>query len=355
MLSISFLGDISLNDSYIELYKKGVNPFGEIESLLSSFDFVAGNLECMTAGDKGENILKQPRLTTSIETLNYLNKIRLKIAFLAQNHVYDHLEDGFKKTTNFLTNHGISYLGAGYTLEEAAEPFVLTKDSISVAILNYVTRDTNPNIPDSAGIIVNMFDLDNCIHDIQKLKKKVNHIVLSLHWGGRVEGGLFPDWDQPKLARKLIDAGADLIIGHHSHTFQPYEKYKGKYIFYSLGNFCFSDYWFNGELNIMPKRRMISTIVGITFNATNYSVQTSHFSNNRVTLSKHDSYSNKVNLRNHIFKVIKSNKATWNIYYFHKQIILPFVLFFGRTDISFVAKLGRLNKYVRKKLIKPNR
>jgi len=350
MLKISFLGDISLNDNYIGLYKKGVRPFTEVSPFLNSADYVAGNFECMAAGDSGENMLKQPRLTTTVETLNYVNQIPLNIAFLAQNHAYDHLEDGFKKTTDFLNSNKIMYCGAGFSPSSAGKPLILTKNEVTVAILNYVSSDTNPNIPDNAGISVNMFEFEKCREDIIQLRQQVNHIVLSLHWGGRVEGGHYPDWDQPKLARKLIDAGADLIIGHHSHTFQPFEIYKGKYIFYSLGNFCFSDYWFNGELNVMPKRRMISTVVEISFHTNKYTVQTRHFLNNGIKLIPYDAYHKKVKLRKHVFKLLKSNKSAWFIYYFHKQAVLPLLLFFGRTDLSFSVKMQRLIKYIGKKL-----
>lgn len=349
-MKISFLGDISLNDNYIELYKKGVNPFETLEPVLGSSDFVIGNLECMAKGENGENLLKRPRLTTTVETLNYLKNIHLKVACLAQNHVYDHLEDGFTKTTAFLENNGILHLGAGFTPEEAGKPVVLRKDGVSVAVLNYVIHDTNPNMPVDSGICLNMFDLGKCKQDIHELRQNVNHIVISLHWGGRVEGGHFPDWDQPVIAHKLIDAGADLIIGHHSHTFQPYEIYKGKHTFYSLGNFCFSDYWFNGELNTMPKRRMISSIIGITFNLESYKVQTDYFLNVKVKFSRFDSYKNKIHIRNQIFRILLKYKPCWYIYYFHKQLILPFILFFSRRDLSLKVKLLRLFRYIRKKL-----
>jgi len=348
-MKVSFLGDISLNDNYIELYKEGINPFEELEPLLNSSDLVIGNLECMAMGEEGENLLKQPRLTTTAATLNYLKNIHLKVACLAHNHVYDHLEDGFRKTIDFLNQNELLYLGAGFNIQEAAKPLLLTQDEITVALLNYVTNDTNPNIPFGANVCLNMFDLGKCKQDISQLKKRVNHIVLSLHWGGRVEGGFFPDWNQPMIARELIDAGADLIIGHHSHTIQPYEVYKGKYIFYSLGNFCFSDYWFEGELNTVPKRGMVSAIIGITFTKNDYIVKTNYFLNEVSKFSSFYCYRNKVHKRNQIFKFLLGNKTIWNIYYLHKQLVLPFVLFFSRKDLTLRVKLLRLFRYINRK------
>jgi len=348
-MKISFLGDISLNDNYIELYKKGIDPFKEVEPLLSSCDYVVGNLECMAKGELGENLLKQPRLTTTVETLNYLKNIHLKVASLAQNHVYDHLEDGFNKTTQFLDDNAILHTGAAHSIEEASMPAIITKNGISIALLNYVTKDTNPNLPPDAKIYLNIFDLEKCKQDIEKLKQKVNHIVLLLHWGGRVEGGLFPDWDQPKIARELIDAGADLIVGHHSHTIQPFEIYKGKYIFYSLGNFCFSDYWFNDELNIMTKRRMRSIIIQVDFSQIGYQLQEDYFINTIDRFIKYDAYKNKIRFRNRIFKILMRTKMGWNIYFFHKQFLLPLVLFLNRKDLSYPIKTKRIFRYIVKK------
>lgn len=349
IVSISFIGDISLNDSYIDLYNQKINPFANLKPVLGPSDFVIGNLECMVKTGQGENELKKPRLTTNIETLNYLKNINLSVAFLAQNHVYDHLEDGFTRTTDFLDSNEILHLGAGHTQEEADKPIVLNKRNVSIALLNYVTSDTNPNMPADASICLNMFDLEKCKTDILKLKGTVNHIVISLHWGGRVEGGFYPDWEQPKIAKELIDTGADLIIGHHSHTIQPYEVYQGKHIFYSLGNFCFSDYWFNGVFHPMPRRRMVTAIINISFSRDNYTVKPVFFHNERIQFSRYDYYEQKLKQRNLIFRALLSKKYVWNFYFFYKQSVLPLLQFFGRKDISLSIKLARAFKYVSKK------
>jgi len=348
-MKINFLGDISLNDDYIRLYKEGKNPFAEIEPVLAEADFVVGNLECMAKGDQGENKLKKPRLTTTLETLNYLKNIRLKVASLAHNHVYDHLEDGFLKTTNFLKSNQINYLGAGFTPEEAAKPVILRHGDITVGLLNYITGDTNPNLPENAGIFLNVFDFDKCKNDILALKPQVNHIVLLLHWGGRVEGGLYPDWDQPQIARGLIDAGADLIIGHHSHTVQPYEIYKNKYIFYSLGNFCFSDYWFDGVFNPMPQNRMTTVLVKVNFDKDNYDVSMSYFRNNRKVFEKFLHYETIVARRNWIFKTFLNKKFFWHAYYFYNKYIQSLLIFFERRDISINQKIIRSFKSICKR------
>jgi len=347
-MKVSFIGDISLNDNYIELYKNGVNPFELLEPILSSSDFVLGNLECIAKGEQGENELKKPRLTTTVETLNFLKNIHLKGAFLAQNHIYDHLEDGYNKTTKFLDDNGIKRLGTGKSFEEAEKPLILTQDGISVALLNYVTTDTNPNMPTDSRVCLNIFDLEKCKKDIKQLRSRVNHIVLSLHWGGRVEGGLYPDWDQPKLARKLIDAGADLIIGHHSHTIQPYEIYKKKHIFYSLGNFCFSDYTFENKFVPMPQRRNITMILNIDFMEQAYTLKTENYLNKGDHFVLLPYYSSSIKLKNILFKYFLRYRLFWNTYFFNKRRLLPFFLFMTRKDLNLSQKIKRITKSIKK-------
>lgn len=349
-MKISFLGDISLNDDYIKFYKEGLSPFQSVEQLLLQSDFVVGNLECMAKGGFGENTLKRPRLTTTVETLNYLNNINLKVACLAQNHVYDHLEDGILKTTEFLTDHKIKYMGAALNETDYDKPLILEKDGIRIGLLNYVTKDTFPNLPSNAKVYLNSFNEDKVISDIQMLKPQVNHVVLLLHWGGRVEGGLYPDWDQPKLARKLIDAGADLIVGHHSHTVQPYEVYKGKYIFYSLGNFCFSDYTFDGKFTPMPQRRNITFILNIKFTSNSYKFDSSYFLNKKNTFEFLPKYKLIHERRNFVYRIIFLFYPFWRCYFFLLKKIVPISIFINRKDITFSQKIKRLFNSINKRM-----
>lgn len=349
-LKVSFIGDISLNDNYINLYQKSVNPFLCIENSLKQPDYVIGNLECMAKGNSGENLNKKPRLSTTVDTLNYLNNIRINVVTLAHNHVYDHLEDGFHKTIDFLNSNKIKYIGAGLTQNDASKELVLEKNGLKLGLLNYVTSDTHPELPVDSKIALNTFEFNKVVEDIQKLKSIVDHVVLLLHWGGRVEGGYYPDWSQPILARKLIDAGAGLIIGHHSHTFQPFEIYKGKYIFYSLGNFCFSDYWFEGKFYPMPMRRKITSIVEISFEKEVYRVGIHFFRNDHNSFSTLCDYKLKVARQRFVFNYILKYKIAWQVYYLWLKYLLPFIHFMIRKDLSNAKKFTRLWKALLKRI-----
>jgi poly-gamma-glutamate capsule biosynthesis protein CapA/YwtB (metallophosphatase superfamily) len=335
---ISFLGDIALNNKYIEYQKKGIDVFSGVESVLKKSDFVVGNLECMAKGDFGENHLKKPRLATTIDTLNYLKNINLSLACLAQNHVYDHLEDGFIKTTEFLKKNNIRFIGAGFNEAEIKSP-VIIDNGFKIAILNYVTTDTNPSLPENAALGINIFNLNSCIYDIKNIKSKVDYVFLSLHWGGRVEGSMYPDWNQPSIARKLIDEGADLIIGHHSHTLQPYEIYNSKYIFYSLGNFCFADLFIDGKKLDMDKSRTNnSAIVNIILNSSEYyEVQIIEIDNcdDKPVLSSSRNKIKTISENTILYKY----KLIWKIYFFYEKKIYPILAYF------FANNRNQLNNF----------
>ena len=345
MIRISFLGDISLNNKYNELYKKKQKPFENLRDILFSSQFVVGNLECLAKGDKGENLLKKPRLKTNPETLNYLKDINLGLALLAHNHVYDNLEDGFLKTINFLDDINIAHIGAGLSPEEATKPFIKDFNGTKICILNYVTHDTNPNLPKNATVYPNWFEETKVIADIKKYKETCDKVILCLHWGGRCEGGFYPDWDQPFIGRKLIDAGADLIVGGHSHTLQPYEEYKGKFIFYSLGNFCFDDIIFDRKIQEIEKgKNTKSIILNIQINKSKkYNIKKIPIENVNNILKLNNKILTEYKKKIKMFNLIKKRKVVWYFIYLKFKFIEPIVFYFWGNDHDFFNQLNNLN------------
>jgi hypothetical protein len=343
MINISFLGDISFNNGYNDLFRNKINPFENVSNILLNSNLVVGNLECFAESNEGENALKIPRLKTNIETLNYLNNINIGITTLANNHLYDNLADGFFKTIAFLKECKIDYMGAGINEFEYSTPYIKTFDEISLGFLNYVTQDTNPSLPENALISPNFYNKEKAFSDIKKIKNTVNFVIILIHWGGRVEGGFYPDQYQPIMARELIDAGADLIVGHHSHTFQPFEKYKGKYIFYSLGNFCFDDITYQGRIfSNLNKRRKQSAILNIDFKEEDYEINIHPFINNDLILIPNKGLKFIFLFRNLIYKFIKLSKLFWRLYFFKLKKINPVFDYFFVHDGSFIQKIQKI-------------
>ncbi|HDS07612.1 MAG TPA: CapA family protein [Bacteroides sp.] len=262
-MKIAFLGDISFNDAYIPLYREGVDPFPEIGRKLAGCNLVVGNLECLSEGDQGEYEPKKPRLKTTRETLNFLKKLHVSAVTLAHNHVYDNLKDGFEKTVSFLEENNMAYLGAGLTRERAGQPLKLDRGGKKICMLSYLHEDTHPNLQPDCPVHVNRYDPERISRDIRLCRSEGFGVILLLHWGGRFEGGLYPDRYQRADARKFIRAGAGLVIGHHTHTLQPAEKIDGRWVFYSLGNFCFADIHFEGRIREMSRLRFRESVIPV--------------------------------------------------------------------------------------------
>lgn len=331
MANLSFIGDIGLNDAFITLKKNGANPFEALEGFLSGSDLVVGNLECVLKGNGGENLLKRPRIHTTADTMHYLKNINLSLVTLATNHIYDNLDDGFHNTLEFLKMQQIKWLGAGMSREVATQSITLTIKGISFCFMNYITADTNPSLPDDAGVSINEFHEEACLAELKKYVDYDYRIVI-MHWGGNFEGGLYPDYHQKGLGRKLIDHGADLIIGHHSHTLQPFERYKGKYIFYSLGNFCFADIHFEGKVRKMSSlRERESVIVNITFSKANYRVKLIPFRSEDLNLVVRKGVLVKLWMRNILWQLMKF-KGIWLIYKLWFNHIRPLITQLTRKD-----------------------
>ena len=146
---------------------------------------------------------------------------------LENNHVMDHGEEGYNDTKEALRNAGVIYSNS----EEIG--IYEYKNTLQIAMLSYLCIDRYGK-PFKG---YNTFEEAVCA-DIQKAKEYYPLVIVSFHWG--IEKEYKPTKNQIRLGRMAVDAGADLVIGHHSHRIQPIECYKDKYICYSLGNFCFA-------------------------------------------------------------------------------------------------------------------
>lgn len=341
---LSFLGDISFNDEYITLFSRGEDPFSDIAHVLRKSDFVIGNLECIAKGEEGEFILRKPRLKTEVTTLHYLNNLNIQLVTLAHNHIYDNLLDGYKKTVGFLDHNKIFRIGAGFTAEEAREPLIIEKNKIRFGFFNYVSRDTNPILPENSPVALNILEKENIIKDI-KHHRNLDYLILLLHWGGKMEYGFYPHYDQRKLARNLIDEGADLIIGHHSHTLQPYETYKQKYIFYSLGNFCFADISCDNTIKKVDYNKFNeSVIVQVYFERDHYHVDLVPIVNRNLRIRTNRKIINKLKRRNFMFTILFVAKPLWYLYYLIHRFVYPVIFQLGREEErSIMQRLVQLN------------
>lgn len=317
-IRIRFVGDISFNNRYIDSLESGAEPFKQISPILEDADLVVGNLECLAEGT-AQNEKKVPRIHTTVKALDALKDLDLGLVSLATNHVYDNLEEGFQNTTQKLDELGIAHLGASLDAEEAARPFVFEKNGLKIGFLNYVHEDTNPKMPADAKVHPNMYHLPKILEDIRLLKckvDKVDKVVLLLHWGGKCDYGYFPHEEQIDHAKQMIDAGADAVIGHHTHTFQSRLVYKDAPIYFSLGNFCFDDI-VNGK-SVWPIRESgrKSGVVELVFSAEKTEHRVFPFRLDGLEVKPDDSLKSEFAKWQRRFNLIRNLPGGYSLYYY---------------------------------------
>lgn len=241
MLTFAAVGDVALSHQYQTiLQEKGPDyPFAHVRSFLEQYDIVLANLEAPFTRT-GKTYPLKCSLKADPDYVTGLKNAGINVVSLANNHILDYQVDAMYDTMHLLKQNGILFFGAGKNLSEARNPAVFEKNGASVGFLGYcdVTIDS-PFYASTDERGIAPFNMQYVHEDIALLRPHVDFLVLSLHWGE--ENISVPSPRQLKMGRACIDAGADMIIGHHPHVVQRVEKYAKGYIAYSLGNFLFSD------------------------------------------------------------------------------------------------------------------
>ncbi|WP_375239818.1 CapA family protein [Aurantibacter sp.] len=341
-MKISFLGDISFNGNYKDIYKSGKFPFNELDFLKKS-DYVIGNLECFSKGI-GENELKSPRLNTSIETYNWLTNLNITHLGLANNHVYDNLSEGFEKSIKKLAELNIKFCGAGL-LDEMESFLDIDKDGIKVRILNFVDKDTNPKLPEDCPLSLAFFEEEKLINSIQKHKVECDFLVLYIHWGGKSENLIYPEKKQIKQSERLLNSGVDLIVGHHSHTIQPSMNFNGKKVYYSLGNFCFSNIKLDdGSYYNLTKRNKEGLILTVDFSKEKLNITEEYFveQNESGEIILNEALKNIYKKESKKFNtLVRLNKEFSNLPIYYNKIIKYPIQFLKRGSLK--SQLKKIN------------
>lgn len=157
---------------------------------------------------------------------------------LANNHILDYGEEGYADTLSELRNLGIKWYGAGRLDENVNNPLVLEVGGMRVALLGYVCASTRPVWATEHSPGVRPIEAGQIRSDVVQARKDgASRVIVTFHWGS--EDVARPRPDDVQIAHETIDAGADLIVSHHSHCIQSHEVYESKSIFYGLGNCVF--------------------------------------------------------------------------------------------------------------------
>lgn len=240
-VSLVAIGDIMLSRTVASKMKahNDINyPLLKVADFLKEADITFGNLENpITAGATIAPYELTLRADPGVE--NALKNVGFDILSLANNHMPNIGVRGLTDTFDYLRRAGIEYVGGGRDSTEANKPVYITRKGITFAFLAYNDTDVVPAYYEASDIRAGTAFMrsEKMVEAVKEAKQKANFVIVSMHAGNEYADK--PNESQINFAHKAIDAGAELVIGSHPHVIQPIEKYNGKYILYSLGNFIF--------------------------------------------------------------------------------------------------------------------
>lgn len=243
-VSIIFGGDVMLSRVVGQKMAKYGNyswPLEKIKSVLSEADLAIINLESPVTLD-GKYFVPTGSFSFDADPLAIagLKSVGIGLVTLANNHFVNQGRQGMADTFKVLDEAGISYVGAGKDLAAAHDYKELEIGGIKFCFLGYAYPEDGSVAGDARPGIANM-DIGRMSEDVARARTDCGQVVVLMHAG--VEYVNKPNEQQKSFARAAIDAGADLVVGHHPHWVQVTETYKGKPIIYSLGNLVFDQMW----------------------------------------------------------------------------------------------------------------
>jgi len=229
--TILLIGDIMLDRGVEDLIKQNsiYYPFQKIGHFLRGVDIVFGNLEGPIVKNPPELLDNSLKFAFSPQVIKGASWCNFNLFSLANNHTLDMGKEGLEETKEWLRKYQINFVGSPLSGSSDNLDSSFSRDNIIFLAFNQIF----PFMMKEEEII-------KTIKTVKSLNPD-NFLIVGLHWGEEYK--LINSSAQQSLAHKIIEAGADLIIGHHPHVVQNIEKYQGKLIFYSLGNFIFDQYF----------------------------------------------------------------------------------------------------------------
>ena len=222
-VSIAVTGDVMFGRKMPAVLDSGESPFRFVENVTKNADVLLVNFE------------------NPVTTSSYAVK---GDASQANNHALDYGEAGLNESIKNLKDAGIYVMGAGNNINEATQPVTIESGDRKITILNYMDADNfreysgvmDPATANSSGY--SAYDSELAQRQVQEARENGSSIIIAyLHYGN--EYSRSPNENQIKISHELINDGADIVIGSHTHVTQGVEMYNGKPIFYNLGNFIF--------------------------------------------------------------------------------------------------------------------
>ena len=243
---LTFVGDVILGryreDGFDPIPKGGHEIFAEVRPLLRS-DLVVGNLETPLAYTLPEQSPVGTRYSfgADFDLARHLAEGGFDVLSLANNHAYDLKADGVTQTPEILAQLGITAVGATRADAPPLRIDTVEREGWRIGFIALTTRANIPSLPGLPPLpLVDLPHLEARIAPLVEDARASHDLVVVLtHWGDEYADE--PAWEQQQAARALVEAGADLVIGHHPHVLQGIERHGHGLIAYSLGNFVFEN------------------------------------------------------------------------------------------------------------------
>jgi poly-gamma-glutamate synthesis protein (capsule biosynthesis protein) len=269
-ITLVAVGDVVPEDNRMDAVAEVLNAaditFGQLEEPLSN-----RGKQQLFAGIGGPRYDGGTVMDTA-KKAQQLVEAGFDILSFATNHTMDRSEESLFDTIDAVRGAGITFVGAGVDIAAAREPQIVERDGVTVGFLAYCSVlpygyqatderpgtvpvrartayeqiDWRPGTKPRIRSYANEEDVALMVADIQALRSQVDVLAVSIHWGIHFEPATVAEY-QRAVGRAAIDAGADIVLGHHAHILKGVDVYKGKAIIYSLNNFSLRPRGDDGE------------------------------------------------------------------------------------------------------------
>lgn len=271
---IIIFGDICPDNNYRKIFSEGSCALSDnILDEIKDAEYVIANLECPATNETKPITKCGPNLKAKPEDIRSMSRVGINVLSLANNHILDYGTKAVSDTLMACHDNGIFVFGAGNNQSEADKPLIVEVDGKKVGFISFAEEEFNIAGQTTPGAA--LFDSYYSFEKIASLKREVNTVVVLYHGG--IEHYIYPTPLLQKKCRKMIEAGADLVLCQHSHCIGTTETYHGKTILYGQGNSVFGyragdEKWNEGllvELDVLTSnisfKLMKATPEGIEF------------------------------------------------------------------------------------------
>lgn len=252
--TLCFVGDLMCHSTQFNYAKVNTDSFDftgvyrEVKKYLTIPDLTIGNLETVIAG-QNEGYSGYPYFNAPDDFIYALKEAGFNLLITANNHALDQGWEGVKRTIDVINDYKIHRTGTFISQEDRDSVRIFLVNSIKIAFLAYSENTNGLAIPKGKEFVINLINEDLIRNDIRKAREKNADIVLvHLHYGP--EYNREPSDYQKEIVQKIIELGADIIIGGHPHVIEPFDFYETRntkldlgFVAYSMGNFISNQRW----------------------------------------------------------------------------------------------------------------